>query len=152
MSRITLASWMAVSVFFLALSGCAGKDKPSPVDIETAAFEDLRSEVLSVINDPDRSEQALAIVDELQLSFNALRTHLAERRVKIGALNADYDASREDITAAFNGIQSEMASNQQQISALHRQLAEMTTADEWARLAKSKSATMDAAISSIRAI
>ena len=147
-----LAPLWAVSIFLLALSGCAGNDKPSPADVETAAFEELRSELRSVIKDPARSEQALAIVDDLQLTFSALRDHLFDRRVKVAKINADYDASREDAIAILNEIQDEMASNQQQISMLHRQLAKVTTSREWSKLAKTKSATMNAAIDSIRAI
>ena len=152
MSKLILIPWLIGSFFLLALSGCAGKDKPSPVDVETAAFEDLRSEVRSVIKDPDRSEKTLAIVDELQLSFSALRDRLKDRRVKIKDLNADYDASKEDVVSFINEIQGEMTSNQKQISMLHRQLAEVTTAEEWSKLAKMKSTAMDAAINSIRAI
>jgi hypothetical protein len=146
------APWWAVSIFLLALNGCTGNDKPSPVDVETAAFEELRSELRSVIKDPACSEQALAIADDLQRAFSALRDHLLDRRGKVGNINANYDASRDDVIALLNEIQDEMASNQQQISMLHRQLAKVTTSREWSKLAKTKSAAMNAAIDSIRAI
>ena len=142
----------ALAIFLLALSGCTGNNKPSPVDVEAIAFEELRSELRSVIKDPARLEQALAIAEDLQLSFSALRNHLLDRRAKVAKMNADYDASREDITSLLNEIQDKMASNQQRISMLHRQLAEVTTSREWSMLVKTKSAAMNATIDSIRAI
>jgi hypothetical protein len=152
MKMQSLAPWWAISIFLLALSGCAGNDKPSPVDVETAAFEELRSELRSVIKDPARLEQALVIAEDLQLSFSALRNHLLDRRAKVAKMNADYDASREDITLLLNEIQGKMASNQQHISMIHRQLAKVTTSNEWSQLAKNQNAAMNAAIDSIRAI
>lgn len=152
MIQLRLAPLLVASIFLPALTGCSGNDKPSPVDLETAAFEELRSELRFVIKDPARSEQALAIADDLQRTFSALRVHLLDRRGKVGNINADYDASRDDVIAHLNKIQDDMASNQQHISMLHRQLAKVTTSVEWSKLAKTKSAAMSAAIDSIRAI
>ncbi|MEP4147072.1 MAG: hypothetical protein ABJL54_07600 [Halioglobus sp.] len=152
MHKLSLAPWLVISFILMALSGCAGKEKPSPADVETAAFEDLRSEVHSVIKDPNRSQQALALIDKLQLSFSTLRDHLNDRRARMKAVNADYDVSKEDVVSFIYEIQEEMAYNQQQISILHRQLVEVTTAKEWSQLAKSKSTAMVAAIDSIRTI
>ena len=152
MHKFRLTPWIIVSFLLMTLIGCAGKDKPSPADIENAAFEDLRSEVNYVIGDPARSQLALAIIDELQLSFSALRDHLNDRRAKMKAVNSDYDTSKESVVSFVNGVQEEMVYNQQQISTLHRQLVEVTTAKEWSQLAKFKSAAMTAAIDSIRTI
>ncbi len=47
--------WKYVLLFAVivsAIAGCAGKDDVSPVDVEKQAFEDLRSEIREVIDDP----------------------------------------------------------------------------------------------------
>jgi hypothetical protein len=152
MNMQSLAPWWTVSIFLLVLNGCTGNDKPSPVDVEAAAFEELRSELRSVIKDPARTEQALAIADDLQQAFSVLRGHLLDRRGKVGRTNADYDASRDDVIALLKKVQDEIASNQKRISLLHRQLVEVTTSREWSKLAKTKRAAMNATIDSIRAI
>jgi len=131
-------------------AGCAGKDKPSPTDVEAQAFNDLRSEIRDVISDTDRAEQAIVITDELEISFDTLREHLAERSARVKALNADYDAPKEDYIALFNDIQKDMEKNQQHISELHRKLIGVTTAGEWTALKKLKKATLSAAITSIQ--
>jgi hypothetical protein len=48
-----------------AFGGCASKDDVSPADVEKQAFEDLRSEIRAVIDDPAREGEAIILVDEL---------------------------------------------------------------------------------------
>jgi chromosome segregation ATPase len=135
---------------FLAGAGCAGKDKPSPADLEAQAFEDLRSEIRDVVSDAGRVEQAIAITEELENSFDRLRIHLAERSAKIQELNADYDAPKEDYIDLYKRIQKDIERNQSKISNLHRELVEVTTAEEWVSLKKLRNATMESAVTSIQ--
>jgi chromosome segregation ATPase len=134
----------------LAGAGCAGKDKPSPADLQVHAFEDLKSEIRDVVSDAERVEQAIAITEELETSFDRLRTHLAERGARIQELNADYDAPKEDYINLYKRIQKDIERNQSKISKLHRELVEVTTAEEWISLKKLRNATMEAAVTSIQ--
>jgi hypothetical protein len=95
-------------------------------------------------------ENAIEIANELETSFEGLRLHLEDRSTKIRALNADYDAPKEDYTALFGEIQQDVEKNQRHISGLHRKLVEVTTAEEWAKLKKLRNATMEVAIASIQ--
>ena len=135
---------------FLVAAGCAGKDKPTPKDVEAQAFNDFRAEIRAVISDTERAGQAIEIADELEASFDALREHLAARSKKTKALNADYDAPKEDYIALFNDIQKDVERNQRHVSELHRKLVEVTTTEEWAGLKKLRNATMEAAITSFQ--
>jgi chromosome segregation ATPase len=141
---------MLIFASFLVGAGCAGKDKPSPADLEAQAFEDLRTEIRDVVSDAGRVEQAIAITEELENSFDRLRTHLAERSAKIQELNADYDAPKEDYINLYKRIQKDIERNQSKISNLHRELVEVTTAEEWVSLKKLRNATMEAAVTSIQ--
>ena len=148
-------NFSAIRVFLVAtslllLAGCAGKDRPSPTELETAAFDDLRAEIEAVVIDVDRSREALAIADQLQQEFTTLREQLLSRGEQIRLLNARYDTTRNQFKLLLDQIQADMVDNQRRISTLHRRLAEVTTAAEWRQLAKSRSASMDAAITSIR--
>ena len=149
-NKIKSTLFMLISASILVGVGCAGKDKPSPVDLEAQAFADLKTEIREVVSDPERAEKAIAITEELETSFDALREHLAKRSAKVQALNADYDAPKEDYIKLFKGIQKDVERNQQNISDLHRKLVEVTTTGEWADLKKLKNATMEAAITSIQ--
>jgi uncharacterized coiled-coil DUF342 family protein len=148
MFKFTLT--ILVSAIVLVGTGCAGKDKPTPTDIEAQAFADLKAEIREVVSDADRAEQAIAITEELETSFDALRAHLAERSAKIQALNADYDAPKEDFIKLINSIQMDVERNQRHVSELHRKLVEVTTAEEWADIKKLRNATMEAAITNIQ--
>lgn len=141
---------MLIFSTFLAGAGCAGKEKPSAADLQAQAFEDLRSEIRAVVSDAGRVEQAIAITEELESSFDRLRIHLAERSAKIQELNADYDAPKEDYINLYRRIQKDVERNQSKISNLHRELVEVTTAEEWVGLKKLRNATMEAAVTSIQ--
>ena len=138
-------------VIALGAAACAGKDKPTPVDVQTEAFNNLRSEVEAIVSDQDRSDQAVKIIDELESAFHDLALHLAARSTKVAALNADYDTTREAIDEVFAEIQKNMVSNQRTVSELHRKLISVTTTGEWLELSKSRDTAMDAAIRSIQA-
>ena len=151
MSNTKIRTLTALLVTLMIMgAGCAGKDKPSPTDVEGQAFNDLRAEIRAVISDTDRAGQAIEITNDLEASFDTLRERLAERSARVKALNADYDALKEDYIALFNDIQKDMEKNQQHISQLHRKLIGVTTAEEWAALKKLKNATLDAALTSIQ--
>jgi hypothetical protein len=141
---------MLILAAFLAGAGCAGKEKPSPADLQVQAFEDLRSEIRDVVSDAGRVEQAIAITDELESSFDHMRINLAERSAKIQELNADYDAPKEDYIELYKRIQKDIERNQSKISNLHRELVGVTTAEEWVSLKKLRNATMEAAVTSIQ--
>ena len=103
-----------------------------------------------MVSDAGRVEQAIAITEELETSFDRLRTHLAERSDKIQELNADYDAPKEDYIDLYKRIQKDIERNQSKISNLHRELVEVTTAEEWVSLKKLRNATMESAVTSIQ--
>ncbi len=68
--------WKCVLLFAVIVStiaGCAGKDDVLPVDVEKQAFEDLRSEIREVIDDPAREAEAITLVDALAEDLNTLR-------------------------------------------------------------------------------
>jgi len=148
MFNITLTI-LASAVLFVG-TGCAGKDKPSPTDLEDQAFADLKAEIREVISDANRAEQAIAITEELETYFDALQVHLAERSAKVQALNADYDAPKEDFIKLINGIQMDVERNQRHVSELRRKLVEVTTAEEWADIEKLRNETMEAVITNIQ--
>ena len=113
---------------------------------------DVRAEISSVITDPDRAAEVLGIVDELETSFLAVRTNVQERRAKLRALNADYDATKEDFMALYDEARADMKSNGRTITAIHRRLVDSMTADEWDKVNKTQSKALNAALKSYRSI
>jgi len=149
LGKISQIVFLYLSIGMVA-AACAGKDKPSPADVQTEAFNNLRAEVEAIVSDQDRSDQAVEIINELESVFHDMAVHLVERSTRAAALNADYDTSREDIEEAYAVIQEDVVSNQRRVSEIHRQLVIVTTPEEWVELSKSRDAAMDAAIQSIQ--
>ena len=138
---------ITIIAFFTA--GCAGK---SPIDKEVDAFDNLRTNVQDVVADPERAEQSLVLVDELQREFDDIKELRFERKKQIKALNADYDASRAEFETLLDGIAQDRLANQERVSQTYRQLLEVITTEEWAKLAKSRNKAMQATIKALQAI
>ena len=153
MNRITSLSSAIVVLAATALgtAGCASKNE-SPFDIEKQAFDDVRAEIQSIVSDPDRAAEAIDLVSALQQSIDDTQKDVSARKARIRELNADYDASRADIEAQFDQIKSDIKSNHQRASEIHRQLVSVLTADEWAEVEKASSQAMAAAIKSLQSI
>ncbi len=147
--------WKCVLLFAVivsAIAGCAGKDNVSPVDVEKQAFEDLRSEIREVIDDPAREAEAIALVESLVDELDSLREKISARRKRVSQLNADYDTTRADFEAFFDQVDKEIQSNKRQVSEKQRALFAITTPDERSAISKAHSKAMDAAIRNIQAI
>lgn len=130
---------------------CA-KDDVSPVDVEKQAFEDLRSEIREVIDDPARASEAIAAVDLLEDDISNLRDTISVRRTRVRQLNADYDTTREDFESFLEGIQSQIRSHKREVSKTHLELLSVLAPDERSAISKARTKAMDAVIKSIQSI
>lgn len=139
-------------LIILAATGCAGKDDVSPIDVERQAFEDLRSEIREVIDDPARESEALALVDSLVDDLASLREKISARRKQVRQLNADYDTTCNDFEAFFQQVDTEIRSNKRQVSQDHRALMSVTTPGERSTLSKAETKAMQAAIRNIQSL
>ena len=83
---------LIVATFMAACSS----EPVSPEDEQAAAFADLRTAVTGTVADEARQREVLAIVDSLENDGVELRTFLGRRREELRALNAVYEATRED--------------------------------------------------------
>jgi DNA-binding transcriptional regulator YbjK len=141
--------YILITIIALFTAGCA---RTSPIDKEVGTFDNLRTNVQDVVADPERAEQSLALVDELQQVFDDIKDSRIERRDRIRALNADYDAPRADFEALLAEIGSERVASQERVSQIHRRLFDVINNEEWTELAKSRDKSMNAAIKAMQSI
>jgi len=134
----------------VVFAGCGGKEAVAPADVETQAFEDLRTEVREAIDDFTREAEALAVVDALSKDLVSLRESVSERNRQARKLNANYDTPRADFEALFDQIYTEIRANRQRVTQNHQTLMAITTPEEWAQISKSRTKAMQAAISTIQ--
>jgi len=141
---------LAVIISFIA--GCAGKYNLSPADAEEQAFEDLRSEIREVIDEPAREKEAIAMVDALVDDLDNLRQKISARRERVKQLNADYDTTRAEFEAFYDQVDSDIRSNKRRVSEKQRALFAAITSDERSAIAKTHTKALDAAIRHIETI
>jgi len=149
---LRLKSAMLFAAIAYAFAGCASKDDVSPADVEKQAFEDLRSEIRAVIDDPAREGEAIVLVNELSEDLNALRETIAKRRQRVRELNADYDTTRADFETFFDRVDRQIRWNKRQVSEKHLEFLAIMTPAERSAMAKTHSKARDAAIRNIQAI
>jgi len=149
---LSLKSAMVFTASACAFAGCASKDDVSPADVEKQAFEDLRSEIRAVIDDPAREGEAIALVNELSEDLNVLREKIAQRRQRVRELNTNYDTTRADFEAFFDRVDRQIRWNKRQVSEKHREFLAIMTPDERSAISKTHSKARDAAIRNIQTI
>ncbi len=135
-----------------AFAGCGGKEVVAPIDVEREAFENLRTEIRKVIDDPARESEAIVIVNWLVDDLDTLREKISARRERVWQLNADYDTSRADFQAFFDQVDKEIQSHKRQVSERQRELFAVTTPDERSAISKVHTKAMDAATRNIQTI
>jgi len=133
-------------------AGCGGKNSLTADEVTAAAFDDLRSEVTAVIEDAERREATVALIDKLESDYRALHDSVLERRTRIRMLNADYDASRAEFIALTDELEVGVRAARKAAALTQRDFMASTTADEWALISKMNTKTMQAAIAALQAI
>ncbi len=145
-------SAMLFAAVACVFTGCSVKNAVAPIDVERQAFENLRSEIREVIDDPAREAEAIALVNWLVDDLDSLREKISARRKRARQLNADYDTSRADFQAFFDQVDKEIQSNKRQVSVRQRELFAITTPNERSTISKVHTKAMDAATRNIQAI
>lgn len=136
----------------LLLAGCGGKEAVAPEDVEQAAFDDLRAEVMDVVPDSQRQEAILGLVDDLQIDFSELLKDVVVRRTEIRKLNSDYDATREQFHDYVARYDAAIRQSREKVTASRQKLVEETTVEEWDALKKVETRTMKKMVSLLQAI
>jgi uncharacterized coiled-coil DUF342 family protein len=138
-----------IIALILSLSGCAN-NKPTPAEIEQQAFDDLRTEIRNVVDDPQRATAAVEIVDELEADLADLRERIATRKRRVRELNADYDTPREEFEVYLNQVAREVREHRNQMSATYQHFLDLITEDERLAIGKAKTRAMNSAVLSIQ--
>jgi hypothetical protein len=149
-TSVRFACYFIFLSFFI--TACAGKDDVAPTDVEKQAFADLRAEIVAVVDDSERAENALRIVSTLELNLARFRESIAVRRQRVLELNANYDTPRSEFESYFEDANSEILKNKQRAVESFRELSSYMTEDEMASISKSQTKAMDAFSETIQSI
>lgn len=122
-------------VITLSQQGCSSvSESPDPAAVRAAIAEAGEQEqqlIRSTIDDPERLESFIALVDQRDTT---LRNHVAEieqYRADFEVLNADYHATREDLDNLVARYNQQRETAQQDLVQLLGAMKRSTTQEEW---------------------
>lgn len=149
-SRLHIVLFSSMILLVFAVSGCAGKNDVSPIDVENQAFEDFRAEIRNAIDDPERETKAIAIVEELREELASLRNKKKGRQNDFKKLNANYDATRAEFDAVLKATNEEILLNQKRIADKRNAFIAVTTPEEMIQITEARTAAISAAIDTLQ--
>jgi long-subunit acyl-CoA synthetase (AMP-forming) len=150
-ARIRLFGSTLLAVAGCSLIACGGKNI-APEEIEKQAFEDLRVQVRDIVDDATREAEILVLIDQLQGNFDTLRSAMVTRRADLRALNADYDATREQFAELIERHGKEVKFSHAQFMRSRQAFVSATTPDEWSAMGKSNTKSMATLARSLQSI
>lgn len=135
-----LALALATLAFAVLASGCAlRKGPPDPAKVQqkiTAAKEAERALVERTVEDADRVARLAELLAERDRIVAAHGDAVVGYRGRMRALNADYDATPEQLAEAVDGYNTERQQLQTELAELIAAMKAATTAEEWKAIAK----------------
>jgi phage-related tail protein len=115
----------------------------TPEQQAQADFQAYEAQIRKVISDPARADQLVALTNEYQQQMRESAAIVRDYRSKLTALNANYDATREDFKALFSQQDAHREAFLRKVAALREQMAALTTDAEWEELDKARQRTLD---------
>ena len=146
----SLPRFVVFGCLILLLAGCG--NNVAPDDAMVTAFDAFNDEIRTVVTDPDRAERAVKLVQQLEVKFDELEDHIAEREAAFVALNADYNATADEFSKLLDKIDQQRRDNKAALVDIYRELYTTLTPDERDQLDKSSSKAVRAGIAALKAI
>ena len=137
-------TFLLFALIVCATGGCAGKSELSPVDVQKQAFDDLRSELREVIDNPQRAAKAIALLDDLEDELMALGEKILARQTSVIKLNSNYDTTRAEFDEFFAQGSEDIRMTRQRVGKIHRAILAVTTPEEWGQISKARTKAMTA--------
>ena len=129
--------WALLLIGVLAI-GIAGCKSLTPEESTAAGFNEVKASVKTVVEDPARAEQLLALIAEFEKDLDQHREEAKLLGAVLLALNADYNATREDMEHAYDAYEREAEAIGQTIIKAIRDMKALTTPEEWTQISATK--------------
>lgn len=139
-----LAAALALALGIAADAGCSSKHDLTPEQQTQADVTAYEAQVRKIIPDPARADQLVALANEFQQLTRESIAKIKSYRAKVAALNANYDATRQDYETVFSEQDASRESFIEKASAIRERMAALTTDSEWEELKKARLRALDA--------
>jgi len=139
-TTLTAIAVVIVAMAILSLAACASRtEAPDATAVQEQIAEHRAQEidlVRSTVLDNDRADRFIALLAKRDLIIDDHVKEIVAHRKAISALNAGYDAEREDFKVLLSRYNKQRESAQREIVALIAAMKKKTTADEWKIISK----------------
>ena len=136
--NLIAAAFLLVAAWGLAigagLSGCATPKPQTAEETVQASAADLREVLESTIQDAGRLQQMLALADRAGADLKAGAAELAGFSKEQERLNADYNASRDELRKLVDRMQAVRKEYHAKAISARQALASLATDQEWKKI------------------
>jgi hypothetical protein len=136
----------------LMLAACSGTDTVTREEQEKQSVDSFRDTIRNEIQDSDRQEEIIGLVETYQLDFKNLRSTVEAQRTEVRTLNSDYDATREQFKVLIDKYGAAISAARKKATDSRMAFVRSTTAEEWAGLKKADAQAMKNMISTTQQI
>ena len=135
----TFSTFVLLKALLVAvvISGCGtfgGGNTKSDTPPENEWIKDMRARILKQIEDPNKQNAMLLIVDQTEMDLADLNQILRKFYENLRALNNEYEASPDAYREVITIFESERKTVADRIKASRFQLVELSTPEEWKTL------------------
>ena len=128
------------SAILLITAGCGFRSTATDPAALTAQFETARQNeralITKIVEDPQRSNTLLMLLDERDQTVAAHADTVAAYIDNMRTLNANYDAQQAEFEQLFTAYRTKRQTYQQDLVNIIQRMKSSTTAKEWKQLAK----------------
>ena len=135
---------MALMLALSTAVGCSSKHELTPEQRAQADMTAYEADIRKIIPDPARADQLVALTKEFQQLANESIAAIKSYRAKVAALNANYDATRQDYETLFSAQDASREAFIKKAGAIRERMAVFTTDSEWEALKKARLRALDA--------
>jgi hypothetical protein len=135
----------------VGLAACSRGGELPEAAKQAEAFDDLRTEIRAIVSEPERSAEALRLVGTLEQELLAFQEDIRQRRQRMQALNANYDASRADFDAVIRETSERMRENRTRVSGFRQSLRTTLSDEELEALDRTQTQTIKSVINALNA-
>ena len=138
------ASRLILLLALVLSPACSSDPAPSRMDLAVDTGEVARATVRERVADPDRRDEALALVDEITAVESGYVKRERAIRVQLFELNANFDADPDDFRLLYDDLEIARDQALDELLANLNTLEVVLTREEWLALTDSLEATQGA--------
>jgi hypothetical protein len=123
-----------ICFWLLMLTACSHLKSTQPSVSTQPWFASLREGVVMNVEDTDRAQRLLVLINRMETSVMKSSAELAAHQNQLQKLNMDYDAKREDIENAYAQIVADTKAVTRKLRGYAQEMKAEVSQEEWEKI------------------